>query len=374
MQKTFNQQIADSVNAAVKIRLLCLLLPPLLLAAPLASAQANTNIFHVEVVGNQSAYAMTFVGTVFETPETKESRGISNKVTNLLLAKNYDGLDDFFDKLRSSKAIWATGQWKLYNAYCGLCLAEAASDAAWSARLAALQSWIAEKPESISARVALAEFLTDYAWKARGSGWADSVTEEGWRQFRQRLDQCTDVLNDAGKLKAKCPVYWSVKMTVALGLQTEKSDFKTIFDEAIQFAPRYQAYFSSRAYYLLPRWYGDEGEWESDLARSADRIGGKDGDAVYARVVWCMQNCIGTTNFFTENNLSWARVDRGFDIIEKEFPDSLAAKSEHAHLAVLAGDRPKARQYFDQTEGKVDLSVWRSEGQYVRNAGWAYAQ
>jgi hypothetical protein len=311
---------------------------------------------------------------VFETPESREITDISNQVTNLLLAKNYDGLDEFFDKLRSSKAIWATGHWKLFNAYCGLCLAEEAPDAAWAARLAALHDWISAKPESISARVALAKILIDYAWKARGSGWSSSVTDEGWQLFRQRLDQCTEVLSNAAKLKAKCPVFWSIKMTAALGLQTEKSDFKDIFDEAIHFTPSYQAYFAGRAYYLLPRWYGDEGEWENDLARSADRIGGRDGDAVYARVVWCIQNSIGTTNFLTENNLSWARIDRGFDIIEKQFPDSLAAKSEHAFLAVLAGDRPKARQYFDQTQGRVDLSVWRSKNRYLRNAGWAYAQ
>jgi len=162
-------------------------------------------------------------------------------------------------------------------------------------------------------------------------------------------------------------------MTAALGLQTEKSGFNAIFDEAIHFAPRYQAYFFRRAYYLLPRWYGDDGEWESDLARSADRIGGRDGDAVYARVVWCIQNCIGTTNFFTENNLSWARIDRGFDVIEKEFPNSFAAKSEHAFLAVLAatGQKP-ASTLIKPKAGSTCLFGDRRP--VCPHCGWAYSQ
>jgi len=84
--------------------------------------------------------------TVFETPETGEINDITNQVTKLILAKNYDALDGFFDKLRSSKATWATGHLKLGNAYAGLSLAEEASDAAWEARLAALQDGFPQNP------------------------------------------------------------------------------------------------------------------------------------------------------------------------------------------------------------------------------------
>ena len=60
--------------------------------------------------------------------------------------------------------------------------------------------------------------------------------------------------------------------------------------------------------------------------------------------------------------------------MERQFPNSLAAKSEHAYLAVLARDATVARKQFDQLEGKVDLSVWRSQDKYMKCALWTYSQ
>lgn len=65
--------------------------------------------------------------------------------------------------------------------------------------------------------------------------------------------------------------------------------------------------------------------------------------------------------------------NKGFQVIEKDFPNSFAAKSEAAQLAALAGDPNAARKYFDQTEGKVDSSIWKSVGEYVRLASWTYS-
>jgi len=65
-------------------------------------------------------------------------------------------------------------------------------------------------------------------------------------------------------------------------------------------------------------------------------------------------------------------VDKGFAVIEKKFPDSLGAKSQHAHLAILAGDRAKACKYFDLTEGKIDTCEWDSMAEYVRFVTSAY--
>ena len=307
-----------------------------------------------------------------ETPEAKEIHDITNQVATLLAAKDYDKLDDLAAKYRASKECYADGIWKLALVYDALVPSDKVPDAEWEARLAALRDWILAKPDSITPRVALAIDLTAYAWKARGGGWANSVTEEGWRLFEQRLNQAVDVLTQAKPLKEKCPQYWVVLMRAALGKQVNKTQFKYIFDQAINLEPDFAALYFRRAIYLLPRWYGDEGEWEKDLAQSADRIGGENGDMLYAQVVWKMHNYMNSKNIFKEANLSWARVGKGFDAIEKYFPNSLAAKNESAQLAGLAADKEKARKYFIQTEGKVDLSVWDDKDEFIKFANWAF--
>ena len=158
-----------------------------------------------------------------------------------------------------------------------------------------------------------------------------------------------------------------------LGLGAERSQYDSTFEEATHAWPDYAHYYSRRAWYLMPRWYGTEGEWESDLAKSAERKGGGDGDLLYARAVWCMHQCRIFTNIFTECNLSWPRVDKGFLVMEKQFPKSLAAKSEHAYLAVLARDSTVARKQFDQIHGQMDLTVWHTPAKFATFAWWTYS-
>ena len=124
--------------------------------------------------------------------------------------------------------------------------------------------------------------------------------------------------------------------------------------------------------YLLPRWYGEPREWEADLAREADSMGGERGDEVYAQVVWCVHQSVSSTNIFKEYNLSWPRVDKGFAVIEKQYPNSLDAENERAHLAVLAEDRQAARKYFDQLGGKIDPTVWGREATFLVQFDWAH--
>jgi Domain of unknown function (DUF4034) len=343
----------------------------MLLLVSSLKVHAGTNAFPFQSPGGGYGARLPFDVTVVETDDAKELGVITNKAAALLVANDYDKLDELFAALRSSKAKWANGTWKLLSAYSGLVLSDEASEADWKIRLRAILDWAAARPKSINARVALAYFLVDYAWKARGGGWADTVTDEGWRLFAHRLNQAEAALGATNEFGAQCPVSWSILLKSGLGRNIERADFDAIFDKSIHFAPDYDGYYFRRATYLLPRWHGDVGEWESDLTKTADRIGGDKGDEVYARVVWCMRGVF--TNIFNENKLSWTRVDKGFEIIEKDFPDSLAAKSARAHLAVLARDPEKARKYFVQTEGKVDLSEWSSTLQYARFATWAYS-
>ena len=48
------------------------------------------------------------------------------------------------------------------------------------------------------------EYEINEAWKARGGGYADTVTEEGWKGFRQHLAQAANVLPGLGSSDRSC--------------------------------------------------------------------------------------------------------------------------------------------------------------------------
>jgi hypothetical protein len=315
--------------------------------------------------------------TFVQSAETREQKLIKGQAFTLLTNKDYAGLEALAAKYRASREHYANGFWKLALVYNGLEPSDDASDAVWQARLNQIQDWIKARPEAVTPRIAWARLQTSYAWKARGSGWAEKVKEANWQTFFARLQKAAAYLEEAKRLKEKCPAYWSSLQLVALGLQFEKDQYNAIFAQAIQDYPDYQYYYNARATYLLPRWNGDEGEWEKELLKSANRIGGEAGDMLYAQVVWHV-NHYGSSGaawtVFKDNKSSWERVDRGFGVILKQFPDSLAAKTERAYLAALAGERGKARRYFLETKGEVDLEHWDSKNAFDKFLKWTFSR
>jgi hypothetical protein len=361
---------SSSYGRVMRPTLICLLLPLLVLSCSKNASTAGGS--QSQNQSTPSSGGLPFTVTVVVTPEVKEANDISNQVASLLVEKKYDDLDALAKKLRDSKEGYADGSWKLASVYDGLEPADEAPDAEWTARFMALRDWIKSKPESITPRVAMARDLVSYGWKARGSDYANKVSQTGWKLLFQRLNEAVTTLNSAKTLKEQCPVWWSTLMQAELGLQVKRAQYDATFAAATKAWPDYTTLYFRRANYLLPRWYGTPGEWESDLVNSADKIGGEGGDMLYAQVVWDMHQSIDSTNMFQEYHLSWNRVKSGFESIEKHFPDSLARKNEAAHLAVLGRDGATAKKYFDQTAGQVDLKCWDSKDDFVEFANMIY--
>ena len=308
-----------------------------------------------------------------ECAETKEKAQISGQALTFLEQKQYAELEALAKKYRDSKERYADGLWKLAAVYNGLEPASGASAAEWRSRIDQINAWAKARPKSVMPNITLARILTSYAWVIRGGGFAGEVKDEDFKIFFQRLQQAFGYLQSAKRLEEKCPVYYSSLLQVALGLQFDRKKYDAICAEATKAYPDYVYYYTQRAMYLLPRWYGKEGEWQTDLAQSAARIGGDAGDMLFTQVAWANVDYGTEGNIVRNNKEVWSRIDRGFGLLLKEYPDSLAAKSGRAYLAALAGEKMQARNYFAETHGKVDLCHWMDKQQFEKFLAWTYS-
>ena len=324
---------------------------------------------------NVSTNGLPFAVVVVETDQSKGWNSLSKLSLIYFEKPDYDALEKLAEEGRSAEGTWPNGDWRVVPVYVGLELGANEDDSGWLARQKAIEAWVQACPESITARVALARHLVDYAWKARGGGYANTVSDEAEKLFEERLHQAAAVLKEAGDLKAKCPVYWTTVMKVALGLGIPREQYNRIFQAATKAYPDYTPIYVQRGIFLQPRWYGAGEEWVADLAKSADKVGGEDGDMLYAQVAWAEKGYSSEKNIFeTNTNLSWERIDRGCSAFERKFPDSLEAIHMHGHLAALAGDGKTAKTCLLKTEGKVTLWAWESKGEFIDFANWAMAQ
>ena len=101
----------------------------------------------------------------------------------------------------------------------------------------------------------LAKLNVKKAWKARGTGFAHTVTDEGWEEFGKRLKLAEQQLQIAYKLHPERPEAATAMITIAMAGETEEST-RTWFDRAVDAEFDYFAAYRNYMYSLEPRWGG----------------------------------------------------------------------------------------------------------------------
>jgi hypothetical protein len=284
----------------------------------------------------------------------------------------YAKLDALAASLRQSKAVFDSGRWKLNEFYRQVsAVPDGSSESDYLKRIKHLQKWSIQKPPSLTADIALSMAYREFAWHARGSGYANTVTEEGWRLYADRVKMAKSILMSCKERRKECPGWWNALQMIALAEGWDRKSYDAMLAEAIQQEPTFVGFYNNAAHYLLPRWHGAEGDWEKFASTVADKVGGENGDILYAQIVWRMQQTHVYGNIFQESKASWPRTQKGFEAMRRRNPESLTILSEYANLAGWGSGRILARQLFDGISNRVDLSVWSAE-QYVSMRDFLY--
>jgi hypothetical protein len=143
----------------------------------------------------------------------------SNQIALYLVDKNYDALEQAAHDARVGKSRFKGGVWKLYMFYDGLgkpTLGDQATDEDWNSHINALRTWEAVRPDSAAPRIALAETYMNFAEKARGVGYAETVSDAGWKLYAERNELAGSALTDAAQLKEKCPYWFDAMQQLAI--------------------------------------------------------------------------------------------------------------------------------------------------------------
>ncbi|MGD0812066.1 MAG: hypothetical protein ABSA83_00530 [Verrucomicrobiota bacterium] len=100
------------------------------------------------------------------------------------------------------------------------------------------------------------ETYAQMAWQARGCGYADTVTKEGWKLFSQRLDAAEEALTNAWQLDTNNACIAAQMITVELGQGRGRDRMELWFKRAMDLDPNNYDACDGKLRYLLPRWYG----------------------------------------------------------------------------------------------------------------------
>jgi hypothetical protein len=293
--------------------------------------------------------------------------------SRILKQEKFVELDCLADQARSGKERLPGGLWKIHLLYQGLRYPVQypvhATPEDWTGLLQRLQRWIKARPESITARVALALAYLGDASDARGSGYANTVSESGWKLFAERTAEAQRILKEASKLTGKCPEWYVAMQMVSVNQGWSVADARALFEEANKFEPEYYTYARDLAYYLLPKWSGKAGDTEKFLQEAADRIGGDKGDILYFQVAAANYVICGCDD---NPDLAWDRIKRGFEASEKHYGVSMENLNRIAYLASYFGERDPV--YADKILTRIgdqwDAETWGSQEDFEKMKQW----
>ena len=303
-------------------------------------------------------------------------RNFDDTVEGILKEEKFAELDCLADRARSGRERLPGGLWKITLLYEGLSQPVSypvhATQEDWTFLLQRLQKWVKARPESITARVALALAYLHYADDARGNGYANTVSESGWKLFGERTAEAKRILEEASKLPTKCPEWYVAMQLVSMNEGSSVEEERALFEEANKFEPEYYIYARDLASYLLPKWSGEAGDTEKFVQQIADRIGGDNGDILYFQIASANYVICGCKN---NPELSWDRIKRGFEASEKRYGVSMLSLNRIAYLASYYGERDPiyANKIFPRIGEQWDPETWGSKETFEQMKQWVAA-
>jgi hypothetical protein len=179
-----------------------------------------------------------------------------------------------------------------------------------------------------------------YAWQARGKGYADSVSKEGWALFSERMEKALAVLASEGDL-ATCPDLHVLSLDALLETGADAARMRAVFDRAQKTWPEYHQLYFAMARRYQPSWGGSEQQYDRFAEEAARLTTSFEGAGMYARLYWLVDRRNGLPLLHGERQRrfpSWLRLKAGYNDLLKRYPDSIHTIGKFADVACRGDD------------------------------------
>jgi len=273
-----------------------------------------------------------------------DASGSKSLASKLLRMEKYKEIEEAIHYYISTTSRNINGEWNVVYFFKGLTnVSSKSSIEKFKQSESRLDAWIGSETKSKHAKIAKALMLDAYAWKARGGGYSNTVSKEGWALFRNRLLEANELLKESRSLSN--PMWFYVQQKMATGLSMPKSDYYALIQEAAKLYPDFDQIYTTAAWFLLPRWHGEVGEWQryrDEVVSNAVNDSRK--DELYFLISRTALRFEGISKF-KEQNVNWKKYQSGSEARDVSFPSQLS-QFQLCLMASISNDRNSAKRYF----------------------------
>jgi hypothetical protein len=210
------------------------------------------------------------------------------------------------------------------------------------------------------------KFNKDYAWDSRGNGWANSVTEQGWQLFEQRLAKAAASLEQSWKLDPTDSDTAVIMIDVELGQGQGRDRMELWFNRAMEANPDNYWACTEKLYYLQPKWYGTD---EEMLKFGHECVAGGNWDAGIPYILVEAHHDVShydangwqqaeQKGYFENNPQAWDEIRSVYAEDRKHRPRSVYKELEFARMAEWTSHWSEANQMFDEVGDAYNTNVY----------------
>lgn len=296
----------------------------------------------------------------------------------LLEKKDFQGLNALAAQLRTGDARTPSGLNKLAIFYYGL-LEYAGyqtvtpgkppetipNEQKWQSMFDLFQEWIDQAP-SPAAYIGMAKLRTEYAFKWRGPGYANTVDPSHLPKFHENLQIAFELL--VQHPEAQIDPEWFVEMaTFARNGLLSPNDAKLLYAEATEKHRLYFPVYTAIAESLHPRWGGSWAAVEDFANLAVEQTRDKEGLSVYSRIYQIL-NCL--CDEMVGNKRDWVKMKQGFEDILSRYPVQWNL-NRYAFYACTVHDKETTRALIGKiTQPRAD--AWGGDARlYFSCKTWA---
>lgn len=240
-----------------------------------------------------------------------------------------------------------------------------------------LEKWVRQRPQSATARLALSQFHLSAALQARGDGFLSTIAARPARLASESFELANRELVEAEKLDPKDPDLYYQQIEIALRRGLPQDEVQAIVGRLMKIHPTYYPAHQAVADYLRR---GERGLAAKYAAQLAERIGGVEGDKLYAWIAHHLLPHYPPGEFLEASEMDGARIRKGTIGILRDYkrlkPERRITRflNESAFFAAMQLDQEGAKTmfgYLARVGDPVDSDLWVSDERFDLWRAWA---
>jgi hypothetical protein len=294
-----------------------------------------------------AALVLAFGGLSSAHADTEtEYREFADRVGDDLRARSFEVLGREADRFLTERSRMSDGRWKLamfYRAVAGALPEIMRSKRRKEEFESALTNYAKSHPASQMVPLLMAQAAEAIGFEARGGGYADTVTPQGWRDFGIAMDGARAVLEANRKRLATNPEWYTLRMEVAIYRNESQASIKALFDEGVRREPAYLPLYQTMQLNLSPQWHGSNRQLMDFVNEAGHNSPAAASEGLYARLVWNASPTYAQIEL--DPRLDWPAMRAGMDAVVAHYPAERNVQKFFL-IACSHPDKEEARKLF----------------------------